>query len=58
MTDEQIKKMVLDIVIKVDYDIFKLDYVKETADYPEEVEDNIAALVKIVRRHLPYSTDE
>jgi len=59
MTDERIKEMILDIVEEIDYDIWKLDYNWETAECsPKEIDDNIAALVKIVRRHLPYSTDE
>lgn len=58
MTDEQIKEMVLDIVGEVDWDILKLDYLKETAECPpEEVKDNIAALVSIVKKHLASSSN-
>jgi len=53
MTDKQIEEMVLDIVGEVDYDILKLDYIEDTAECSsKEVRDNIAALVRIVKRHL------
>lgn len=58
MTDKQIEDMVLDIVRDIDYDIYKGCYLKETAEEPDLVDDNIAMLVKIVRQHLRRSTYE
>lgn len=58
MLDEEIKEMVLDIVGEIDYDIYKNSYLKETAEEPDLVDDNIAMLVRIVRKHLPWSMDE
>lgn len=55
MTDMEIGEMILDIVGEIDYDIYKNSYLKETAEEPDLVDDNIATLVKIVRRHLPWS---
>ena len=52
MKDKQIKEMVLDIIGEVDYDILKGVYVKETAEEPDEVDDNIAILVDIVKKHI------
>lgn len=58
MLDSEIKEMILDIVSEIDYDIYKESYLKETAEDPGLVDVNIAVLVKIVRRHLPWSMDE
>ena len=53
MNDDKIIEMVLDIVSEVDYDIYKDTYVVETAEFsPEEVSDNIQALVNIVKKYL------
>ena len=51
MQDEDIKRMVLDIIGEVDYDICK-DYCVERAEEPELVAGRLDKLVEIVRTHL------
>ena len=51
MDKEKIKKMLMDVLETVDYDIAK-DYDIETAEEPELVEANMDELVRIVERHM------
>ena len=55
MTDEAIKEMILDIIGEVDYDICK-DYVEETAEESELVENKMQILIDIVKKHLEGKT--
>ena len=56
MTNEQIKEMVLEIVGEVDYSTWH-GITSKTVEVPSELEDNIAVLVRIVRKHLLQSTE-
>lgn len=50
MTDEDLKRKLLAIVKEVDYDIYKGNYVKETAEIdPEDVDSNIEDLIRIFK---------
>ena len=51
MTDRHIIEMLLDVLGHVDYDI-KKDYMKETAEEPEFVDEELAILVEVVRKHM------
>lgn len=52
LTNEKIKAMLEDIIIEVNYTIFKMWYSKETSKYPNEVDDNYKVLIDIVKKHL------
>lgn len=50
MTDEDLKRKLLAIVKEVDYDIYKGNYVKETAEIePEDVDSNIEDLIRVFK---------
>lgn len=50
--DKNLRKMILEIVLEIDYDIYKECYNLETAEEPEWVEDNIKILISIVQKYL------
>lgn len=50
--DKRITKMVQDIASEIDYDIYKENYLEETAEEPECVEENIETVFNIIKRHL------
>ena len=54
MTHEQIKAMILDILAEADYDLFK-NYVVETAEEPEYIEERMGDLIRIAEKHLQSS---
>lgn len=58
MTDNQIEEMIRDIATKYGKDIYLLGYYAAVVERSNSAKDNMAAMVKLVRRHLPYSTDE
>jgi len=51
MNNNQIEKMILELLNEIDYDIAK-DYDVETAEEPELVEENMDKLVKIVKEYV------
>lgn len=51
MNNNQIEKMILELLNEIDYDIAK-DYDVETAEEPELVEENMNKLVKIVKEYV------
>lgn len=51
-SSNETKEMILDIVCEIDYDIYKNSYLKETAEEPDLVEDNIQKLVDIVNKYF------
>ena len=57
MKRKQIKAMVHDLLEEIDYDISK-DYVKETAEEPEYVDENLEKLIVIVKKHIKLSKKE
>lgn len=58
MTDKQIEEMIRDIATKHAKDIYLLGYHADVVERSSSAKDNMAAMVNLVRRHLPYSTDE
>jgi len=51
MTDEQIEKMVLELISEIDYDIYK-GYLPNFSEEPDEIPQRMAALVAIVKKHM------
>lgn len=51
MTKIQIKKMLLEVISHLDYDMSK-DFVKETSEDWESAKEELDNLVKVVQRHL------
>ena len=58
MNDTLFKKMVLEIVKEIDYDIFKDAYNEETAEDLEETKENIERLISIAKKYLGGSEDK
>ena len=52
MTDDQIKAMLSDVVAEVDYDSWKIYFVKDYAEEPELIEESLDRMVEIVKKHL------
>lgn len=52
--DKDLEKVVLDIVESIDYDIYKGAFIEETAEYPEDVQDNIDRIAWIILRSEWY----
>lgn len=52
MLDKNIRRMLLDVIGEIDYDILKGYYMKETAEEPDLVEDNMQLLISIVRHYI------
>lgn len=50
MTQQQFRKMMMEMLKQIDYDVAK-QYDAKTAEEPESVEDAWAALEKIARKH-------
>ena len=52
MNKSEAIKMVKEIVVEVDYDIYKQAYDHSTAEEPEFVDGNISNLVEIVAKYI------
>lgn len=50
MTDEQIEKMVLELISEIDY-VYK-GYLPNFSEEPDEIPQRMAALVAIVKKHM------
>lgn len=50
-SDEQLEKMILDLVQELDYDYYK-SFLPECSEEPEEIPNRMASLVAIARKHL------
>ena len=49
---KNLREMVLEIVEEIDYDIYKEAYNIETAEEPDEAEENLERLISIVKKYL------
>lgn len=51
MTNEQIEKMLLQVINELDYDLYKF-FDPELSEDPEESEELMERLVEIVKKHI------
>lgn len=54
MTKKQIEAMLMNILLEIDYDIYR-GFLPEFSEEPEDIEPRLENLVRIVEKHLKES---